>query len=312
MRALVRQRQVLLTEQASWVQRMQKALLQMNLQLTEVLSDIMDMTGQGRRSSAQSWGGECDPKVLARHRHGRVKRSEDDIVRALTGNWREGQLFVLEQSLTMYDDTARHLGECDAKLQALLDQRRRHQPDLGPAPRSGSRQRMEFDLQQRLANCTGVDLTGINGMGVGTVMTLLSEIGPDLSRFANVKHFCSWLGLCTGTKISGGKGPGFQYETLGQPRPPGIENGCHGPVTQRLCARRVLSPPVRPHEKAARQYHSGPEARALVYFMLARGETFVDQRQQRYEEQQQQRSVAALKRRAATLGFRLEPVMEAA
>ena len=46
--------------------------------------------------------------------------------------------------------------------------------------------------------------------------------------------------------------------------------------------------------------------------MLARGEAFVDQRQQRYEEQQQQRSVAALKRRAATLGFGLEPVMEAA
>ncbi len=49
-------------------------------------------------------------------------------------------------------------------------------------------------------------LTRINGLGVTAVMKLLSEIGPDLSRFASVKHFCSWLvGLCPGTKISGGK-----------------------------------------------------------------------------------------------------------
>ena len=50
-----------------------------------------------------------------------------------------------------------------------------------------------------------MDLTRINGLGVAAVMKILSEIGPDLSRFANVKHFCSWLGLCPGTKISGGK-----------------------------------------------------------------------------------------------------------
>jgi transposase len=56
-----------------------------------------------------------------------------------------------------------------------------------------------------LANWAGIDLTRINGLGLAAVMKILTEIGPDLSRFANVKHFCSWLGLCPGTKISGGK-----------------------------------------------------------------------------------------------------------
>jgi transposase len=64
--------------------------------------------------------GERDPKVLARHRHSRVKASEQDIAKALTGNWRDEHLFVLRQALAMYDDIARHLCECDAKLQGLL------------------------------------------------------------------------------------------------------------------------------------------------------------------------------------------------
>jgi transposase len=85
-RAVARQREVLLADQASWVLRMQKALVQMNLQLTEVLTDVMGMTGQAIIRAIVA--GERDPKALAAHRHGRVKRSEDDIVRALTGNSR--------------------------------------------------------------------------------------------------------------------------------------------------------------------------------------------------------------------------------
>lgn len=202
-RAVARQRDVLLAEQASWVQRMQKALVQMNIQLTEVLSDVMGTTGQAIICDIVA--GEREPKLLARHRHSRVKASEQDIAKALTGNWRDEHLFVLRQSLAMYDDIARHLSECDAKLQGLLSQLGAAKIDLGKAPRAGSKTRAESDARQILANWAGVDLTRINGLGLAAVMKILSEVGPDLSRFANVKHFCSWLGLCPGTKISGGK-----------------------------------------------------------------------------------------------------------
>jgi transposase len=119
-RAVARQREVLVADQASWVQRMQKALVQMNIQLTEVLSDVMGATGQAIIRAIVA--GERDPKMLARHRHSRVKASEQDIVKALTGNWRDEHLFVLRQALTMYDDIGSHLGECDAKLQVLLSE----------------------------------------------------------------------------------------------------------------------------------------------------------------------------------------------
>ena len=202
-RAVARQRDVLLAEQASWVQRMQKALVQMNIQLTEVLTDVMGLTGQ--LIIRDIVAGERDPKTLARHRHSRVKASPEEIVKALTGNWREEHLFVLRQSLGMFDDIARHLVECDTKLHAGLKDLGERDVDLGKAPRVGSKLRQAFDARQILANWAGVDLTRINGLGLAVATKILTEIGPDMSRFATVKHFCSWLGLCPGTKISGGK-----------------------------------------------------------------------------------------------------------
>lgn len=303
-RAIVRQREVLLAEQADWIRRMQKALVQMNIQLTEVLSDIMGMTGQAIIRAIVA--GERDPKVLASHRHARVKAGAGEIERALTGNWREEHLFVLRQALSMYDDIARHLGECDAHLQALLDERVRHQVDLGRPPRS-DKQRLEFDVRQRLANWAGVDLTRINGLGVGTVMTLLSEVGPDLGRFANVKHFCSWLGLCPGTKISGGKVLSARVKRSANrarqalkmaPMTLSRSDSALGAFYRRLCARMD-----KPRANTAVAH----KLARMVYFMLTRGEAFVDHGQQRYEDQQRQRSIGALKRRAMALGFRLEP-----
>ncbi len=91
-RAVARQREVLLTERASWVQRMQKALVQMNIQFTEVLSDVMGQTGQAIIRAIVA--GERDPKVLARHRHSRIKASAEEIIKTLTGNWRDEHLIL--------------------------------------------------------------------------------------------------------------------------------------------------------------------------------------------------------------------------
>lgn len=309
-RAVARSREVLLTQQASWVQRMQKALVQMNIQLTEVISDVMGQTGQAIIRDIVA--GQRDPRVLARHRHRRIKASEQQIVKALTGNWREEHLFVLAQALAMYDDIARHLAECDAKLQALLAERGAHTLDLGKAPRAGSKTRAQFDVRQHLANWAGVDLTRINGLGPDSVMKILSEIGPDLSRFQNVKHFCSWLGLAPATKISGGKVLSASTKRSANRVRQALKmaamslahsDSALGAFHRRLCARM---------DKPRANTATAHKLARMVYFMMTRGEAFVDQGQQRYEEQQRQRSIAALKRRAAALGFQINPVGAAA
>jgi transposase len=304
-RAVARQRDVLLADQASWVQRMQKALVQMNIQLTEVLTDVMGMTGQAIIRDIVA--GQRAPSALPRHRNGRVKASTEEITQALTGNWRDEHLFVLRQALAMYDDIAKHLRECDAKLQALLSELGQAKVDLGKAPRAGSKLRQEFDARQILANWAGVDLTRINGLGLGAVMKILSEIGPDLSRFETVKHFCSWLGLCPGTKISGGRVLSAKTKRSANRVRQALKMAAmslsHSDSALGAFYRRLCSRMDKPRANTAVAH----KLARMLYFMLTRGEAFVDQGQKQYEEQQRQRSVAALKRRAAALGFDLSP-----
>lgn len=305
LRAVARQRETLLTDQANWVQRMQKALVQMNIQLTEVLSDVMGQTGQAIIRDIVA--GQRDARMLACHRNGRVKASEADIVKALSGNWREEHLFVLKQALGVYDDIGRHLAECDARLDQLLDERSRKTLNIGKLPRPGRKTRVEHEIRQRLANWAGLDLTRINGLGVTVVMKLLTEIGPNVSRFATVKHFCSWLGLCPGTKISGRKVP-----FLGATRSANRARQALKLAAQALCRsdsalgviyRRLCDRMDKPRANTATAH----KLARMVYFMLTRGEAYVDEGQQRYEVQQRQRSIAALKRRAAALGFQINP-----
>lgn len=305
-RAVARQREVLLKQQASWVQRMQKALVEMNIQLTEVISDVMGMTGQAIIRAIVA--GERDPQVLARHRNSRIKAGKATIAQALTGNWREEHLFVLTQALAMYDDIGQRLAECDARLETLLQLQSTAQVDLGQPPRAGTKARAQFDARQRLANWAGVDLTRIDGLGVDSVMKILSEIGIDLSRFANVKHFCSWLGLCPSSKISGGKvlssrtkrsanraRQAFRMAAMSLAH----SDSALGAFYRRLCMRM---------DKPRANTATAHKLARMVYFMLTRGEAYVDQGQRRYEEQQRQRSIVALKRRAAALGFEVNPV----
>jgi len=148
-----------------------------------------------------------------------------------------------------------------------------------------------------------VDLTRINGLGLAAVMKILSEIGPDVSRFETVKHFCSWLGLSPGTKISGGKVLSAKTKRSANRVRQVLKmaamslsrsDSALGAFYRRLCSRMD-----KPRANTAVAH----KLARMVYYMLTRGEAFVDKGQQHYEEQQRQRSVAALKRRAAALGF---------
>ena len=219
-------------------------------------------------------------------------------------------LFVLGQALAMFDNLAQRVLECDAKIEALLIPLGRHDVELtGPGKRCG-KNTPQFDARTALARWAGVDLTRINGLLVTTVMTILSEIGPDLSRFANVKHFCSWLGLCPGTKISGGKVLSARTRRSANRVRQALKlaamslsrnDSALGAFYRRLCARMD-----KPRANTAVAH----KLARMVYFMLTRGEAFVDQGQHRYEEQQRERSIAALRRRASALGFEITPTAQ--
>ena len=204
LRAVSRQREMLLKYQSQHVQHMQKALAQMNIQIVNVIADIVGETGQ--KIVRAIIAGQRDPYTLASLRNYRVKASEEEIAKSLQGNWRQEHLFSLKQAVALFDAYSEQLRQCDCQLQKMLQELKRYEgvPIYSKA-RSRKKNAPQFDLRSYLVGMCGVDLTRIDGIEVTTALKIMSEVGPDLSRFPSVKHFTSWLGICPGTKISGGK-----------------------------------------------------------------------------------------------------------
>ena len=203
LRALYRQRGMLLRSQGRHVQHMQKALTQMNIQLTNVLSDVVGESGQKILRAIVA--GERDAQVLGAMKNVRVRASVDEIAKSLQGNWRAEHLFALKQ-VGAFDFVATQLAECDAEIELQLQRLQVHAGDPAKGKKRGrARNAPKFDLRTQLFRMCGVDLTRIDGVDVTTALAVVSEVGADMSRFPTIKHFTSWLGLCPGTKITGGK-----------------------------------------------------------------------------------------------------------
>jgi transposase len=207
LRSYLRQRQMLLRYAGQHVQHMQKALEQMNVKLAEVVSDVVGLTGMSILQAILR--GQRDPHKLAKLRNVNCKRTEAEIARALQGNWRDEHLFALKQALALYQFYQQQMRECDVQLQRQLgcfaDRR-----DGKPLPQRSRPQHKRahgptFDVRSALHRMSGVDLTVLEGVDEGTALVILSEVGADVSRFATVKQFTSWLGLCPQHQSSAGK-----------------------------------------------------------------------------------------------------------
>jgi len=310
LRAVWRHRDMLLSYQARHVQHLHKALTQMNVQLHHVITDIMGVTGQAIVRAIAA--GERDARVLAAMRDRRIKADEAQIAASLQGSWRDEHLFALKQALALYDAYAGQIVQCDGELQRLLGALKAHAlPDEGlgtPKRVTPAKHAVRFDARAALFEATGVDLTRIPGIDTSTALKVISEIGVDLQRFASVKHFTSWLGLCPGTKISGGK-------VLSS-----ATKHCANRAAQAL---RMAAQALRKSQSALGAYHRRLCARMdrpkaitatahklarMVYFMLTKGQAYTDAGQQYYEDRYRERVVRNLTKRAQSLGLQLVPV----
>ena len=212
LRGYLRHRHTLVEQAGIHIQRMQKALVEMNVQLPLVVSDITGITGL--RILRDLVAGHRDPVRLAAHRDPRCRASEAEIIAALTGNYRPEHMFVLQQNLELFDMCQTQLAACDRAiqhhLQALTATRVEPSAPL-PAPRvvrtRHSRDNApRFDPRGDLYRLTGgIDLTQIDGITPYTALGLVAEIGADMSRWPTEKHFTSWLTLAPKNRISGGR-----------------------------------------------------------------------------------------------------------
>lgn len=208
LRALVRQRDTSVRSAAQHIQRMQKALTQMNVQLHKVISDITGVTGLRILDAIVE--GERDPIQLAQLAHSRIKNSQQTIAKALEGDWRAEHLFCLKQEMEAYRFFSRQIEKCEDHIRQCLDSF-----DDGDSGSDIAKQEdkklqqwrcnVSFNLVEHLQRIIGFDLTTIPGFNGVIILTLMSEVGIDMSKWNTEGHFTSWLGLSPNHKISGGK-----------------------------------------------------------------------------------------------------------
>src|ERR671933_206191 len=308
LRSYLRQRAVLVQGAAMHIQHMQKALQQMNVLLHQVVADITGVTGLKIIHAILE--GERDPQRLAMLRDYRCKHSVAGIAQSLAGNYRPEHLFALQQAVTLYETQQAQIVACQQEIEEYLARFPPGplEPPPTPAkPRQRTGNPFHFDVHTQVYRLTGVDLTRIDGIDAATALTLVSEIGTDLGRWPTVKHFSSWLGLCPGTKKSGGK----VLSSKTQPSANRAAAALRLAATSLYRSRSALGAYLRRMSaklgKAQAVTATAHKLARLVYSLLKHGGEYADAGQDYYERQYRERVVQNLTRRAKELGFVLVP-----
>jgi transposase len=309
LRAYRRHRATLIEHRAAHIQHMQKALHEMNVQLTQALSDITGVTGQAIIRAIVA--GERDPLILAKLRNPCCAKPEAELVKALTGNYRAEHVFALKQALALYDAYTEQVRECDQEIERQYTVLKPiHDDDLPPLDTSDkknthSKNGPSYDARTLLYQLLGVDLVAINGLNASTVEDIISEIGTNMDCWPTDKHFCSWLGLAPHNDISGGKV--LRSHTLKTRNRAG--------QAFRMAAQSVgrTQTALGAYFRRMRAKH-GPQKAIIAtahklarifYFMLKHRTPFHDIGADEYNQRQRQREIARLQKKAAKLGFTL-------
>ena len=209
LRTYYHHRHHLISQCSKYINKMQKALRLMNVRLDIVLNDIMGLSG--RTIIEAILQGERNAVQLASLANYRVKKSKEEIAKALEGNWREDLLFELEACLALHDVYCEKLKSCDttleAKIGALISTEVELPPDIKRTKLAKQRNKYTpgMDIERLCFHYYGVNLMQIQGVGNNTLLSLLIQIGDRIHQFPSSKHFCSWLRLAPNNKVSGGK-----------------------------------------------------------------------------------------------------------
>lgn len=304
LREMSRLRDITIAERARHTQRMQKALTQMNVQLTNVITDITGETGlkiiraivAGKRNGAD----------LAAMKNYRIHASADTIAKALEGRWSREHLFSLAHELKAYDFAGEQIASLDVEIEILLGSMKAFDKVPEVHANKGRRKNTPaFDGRRALLNVCGVDLTEVPGIDVGTALKIVSEVGSNLSRFETAKRFCSWLGLCPGTRISGNKrlsgaskripnrvSRALKLAALGLSRSTCAMGAYYRRLSLRMGSPKAITAVAH---KLAR----------IVYAMLTGRADYVKEDQAVHDKRYRERAIKSLHRRAKELGMTL-------
>jgi len=317
LRALMRECSNLIEERSRKVQRMQKALDQMNVQVHRAVTDITGVTGM--RIIRSIVAGEREPLVLAGLRDKRCNKTPLEFAEHLRGTWREEHLFNLRMNLELYDKLNEMIETYQQKITALMqhvepeDCRGKQAPEHpNPEKAKAICKRGEDDLRQSLWRFSGVDLTRIDGISTGCATVALTEVGFDLCDFPTEHHFVSWLRLAPYRPVSGGKVLKKKRNAVGATR---LANVLRMAAATLQRSHTALGAQFR--RISRRKGHSvavfaiARKLAILVYRMMRYGQDYIDQGAAAYEERFKQRRLHNLKSMAMEIGYELQPMTAA-
>jgi transposase len=295
------------------VRRMQKSLDQMNVRVHRAVSDLDGVTGMAILRAIVK--GERDARQLAKLRDPHCRKSEEEIAEQLSGHWREDHLFSLQQALRMHDAVQERIADYEREILRKLAEMEREECRGQEPPESNHRQkaqairkRGEEPLRQALYRMSGVDLTSIDAIGVGTVEVVLSEYGTDLSRFASEKQFVSHVTLAPRKAVSGGKP---------------VKKKKRGSASTRVAAAlRMAALSLRHSQTGLGAYYrqiarriggdvavfaTARKLATLIYRLLRWGQPYVDEGAQAYEKRYEEGRLKRITAIAMNLGYQLSP-----
>jgi len=319
MRTLLRHRANLVVQCGQAVQHMQGALDEMNIHLHRVVSDLDGETGF--RIVDAILAGERDPEQLVLLRNERVRKSTvEEMKNALCGHWQQEQLFVLRQARRTYQWVQTQIEECDLELDKAVRLVKSNPaepppPELRPVNPKGQvvnkpKKRAggnapKQDFAAELTRICGIDLTQVVGLNVLSVLMLVSEIGVDMSQWRSAKAFASWLGLCPGSKISGGKRLSSRTRSV---------------ANRVSILLRSLAPTIGRTDTWLGVFHRRMKARlgpagantatahklaVLIYHLLKHREDYIDVDQLIYVQKFRKNRIARLRKQAEELGLEI-------
>ena len=284
LRDLTRYRTSLIEERTRALNRIQKVLEDANIKLASVVSEVLGASGRAMLEALIA--GETDPEVLASLARGTLRKKHDALVQALAGRIQDHQRVLLRTLLAQVD----HLEQAITQLSAEIADR------LVPYAEA-------LELL-----CT------IAGVKRRVAEVVLAEIGPDLSRFADARHLCSWAAICPGNHESAGKrrsgrmrhGNRWLRGVLLQAAWAAIKvkGGYFGAQFRRIAKRRGDK------RAAIAVAHS---LLTVIYYVLTRGVPYDDLGADYFDRLRPEQQARYHARRLAELGFdvTLEPIAAA-
>jgi hypothetical protein len=291
---------------------MQKALFQMNLLLDNVISDITNVTGMA--IIERILAGERNPVKLAQLRNSHIKSTQDEIAKALQGDYREEHLFVLRQAYTAYQFVQRQIRECDREIERRLreldkklDAAQVPLPPSSQVHKKPQKNEFVFDVEARTYTYEifGVDLTQVPGFQAATVLIVLTEIGADLHQWKTAKHFTSWLGLAPNKKASGGKLKSSETKPV-QSRAARAFRQAAQALSRSKSYLGAFYRRMRARLGAAKAITAAARKLAVIFYtMVTEGKESHELGEDYYLKQQTKRNLQKVRQQAKLLGYEL-------